>query len=359
MKVLHVITSLQTGGAEKLMVDMLPRFRDNGLEVELCLFNGTNTPFYVQLKKSGIKIHDFGNGSVYNPFHVIRLVNLIRKGHYDIVHTHNTAPQLFAAMASVLCSVELCTTEHNTSNRRRRWWWYAPIDSLMYGRYRHIICVSKRTKKNLEESVKGILGKTSVIFNGVDLSKFENVKEYIDMKPLGDENISIIQVAGFRYQKDQDTVIRSIKYLPKNYDLYLVGDGERKEELRNLVAELKLQQRVHFLGIRMDVPILLQKSDIVVMSSHWEGLSLAVVEGMAACKPIVASDVEGIREVVKGAGILFEHADEKDLAEKIKSLIDNPLYYSEIAEKCRRRAKEYDVSKTVSGYIRIYKDLLK
>lgn len=359
MKVLHVITSLQTGGAEKLMVDMLPRFRDNGLEVELCLFNGAKTPFYVQLEKSGVRIHDFGNGSVYNPLHIIRLANLVRKGHYDIVHTHNTSPQLFAALASVLCSVVLCTTEHNTSNRRRGWKWYAPIDRWMYSKYGHVICISEGTEKNLVESVKGISGKTSVIFNGVDLSKFECVGGDTCMKPSGDESISIIQVAGFRYQKDQDTVIKALQYLPWNYNLYLVGDGARREELESLVVGLNLQKRVYFLGVRTDVPSLLQKSDVVVVSSHWEGFGLAAVEGMAACKPVFASDIEGLREVVDGAGILFGHGNERDLAEKVESIMSNMPYYREVAEKCRQRAKDFDISKMVAGYMKTYQDLLQ
>lgn len=105
MKILHVITSLYTGGAEKLMVDLLPRMQKKGHQVELCIFDGTRTPFFVQLENSGIKIHWFRKGgSVYNPLNVYRLWRLMCKG-WDIVHTHNTAPQLFAAFGGVLCSV--------------------------------------------------------------------------------------------------------------------------------------------------------------------------------------------------------------------------------------------------------------
>ena len=103
MKILHVITSLRTGGAEKLMVDLLPRLKQKGLDVELLLFDGTDTPFRRDAEAAGIKVHDLGKGgSVYSPLHLFRLIPFLRK--YDVVHTHNTAPQLFAAIGSVVCS---------------------------------------------------------------------------------------------------------------------------------------------------------------------------------------------------------------------------------------------------------------
>jgi hypothetical protein len=146
MKILHVITSLYTGGAEKLMVDLLPRVREQGHHVELCAFDGTRTPFFEQLEKEGIKIHWFHEGgSVYNPLNIYRLWCLMRKG-WDIVHTHNTAPQLFAAFGGVLCSVVLVTTEHNTSNRRRDWKWYAWLDRWMFRQYGGVIASATKLR---------------------------------------------------------------------------------------------------------------------------------------------------------------------------------------------------------------------
>ena len=114
MRILHVITSLRTGGAEKLMVDLLPRLKDCGLDVELLLFDGTDTPFRQEAELAGIKVYDLGKGgSVYSPLRFFKLLPYLRK--YDVVHTHTTAPQLFAAVGSVLCSVLLVTTEHTTS----------------------------------------------------------------------------------------------------------------------------------------------------------------------------------------------------------------------------------------------------
>ena len=100
MKILHVITSLRTGGAEKLMVDLLPRLKALGHDVDLLLFDGVRTPFKDSIVSLGINVFSFSEGeSVYNPVHILRLRRLL--SHYDIVHTHNYAPQIFAAIAAI------------------------------------------------------------------------------------------------------------------------------------------------------------------------------------------------------------------------------------------------------------------
>ena len=140
MKILQVITSLRTGGAEKLIVDTVPMYRERGYDVDVLLFDGTDTPFKRQLEQQGVNIYCLGKGgSVYKPWYILRLLPFLRK--YDIVHTHNTAPQLFAAIGSMLCSVVLCTTEHTTSNRRRDWKWYRWVDKWMYSRYKAVISI--------------------------------------------------------------------------------------------------------------------------------------------------------------------------------------------------------------------------
>lgn len=358
MKVLHIITSLNIGGAEKLMVDLLPRLKQRGVEVELLVFVGNRTMFYDQLERDGVKITAFAEkGSVYNPLHLIRLYRFLKKNHFDVVHTHNTAPQLFAALAAVVCSVVLCTTEHTTSNRRRDWKWYRFIDRWMYSKYSRVICISDAAEHNLRE----YLGcdetekKYLTIYNGVDVNKFANAQP---LQGFHAEKKIITMVAGFRYQKDQDTLIRAMQHLPREeYELWLVGDGERRGELENLVASLGLNNYVKFLGVRGDVPSLLKSSDVVVMSSHFEGLSLSNIEGMSVGKPFIASDVDGLHEMTIGAGLLFRHGDDKQLAELIKTLMVNYVLYKQIATQCLQRAKLYDISKMVDGYMRVYKHL--
>ena len=165
-------------------------------------------------------------------------------------------------------------------------------------------------------------------------------------------------VAGFRYEKDQPTLIKSLHYLPADYHVVLVGDGEKRPDLEAFVKEEKLENRVHMLGIRSDVPQILKSSDIVVMSSHREGLSLSNVEGMCSGHPFIASDVEGLREVTKCYGLFFEHGNPKNLATYIKRLLTDNCFYKEVSDKCIKRASEYDINKMVDQYDSLYKTLM-
>ena len=362
MRILQVITSLDMGGAETLVVNMIPKLQALGHIVDLCVFNGIETPLTQRLKKESpqTKIYSLGYG-VYNPLYILKLVKIMRE--YDVVHTHNSSPQLFVAIASLFCRVKLVSTEHNTSNRKRNWKWYRPIESWMYGRYNHIICISKIAEEKLREYMGGdwIVASSNkyksitTINNGIDVNAISEAvpcKELLDLK---EKRKSILMVAGFRKQKNQDTIIRALTLLDKEkYEVWFAGIGERMEEVRQLTVSLGVGERVKFLGLRTDIPNVLRAADIIVMSSHWEGLSLSNVEGMSAHKPFIASDVNGLKEVTKGYGILFPHEDAKALADEINRLTSDETYYNEIVERCYNRALEFDISKTVDGYDKVY-----
>lgn len=353
MRVLHVITSLRTGGAEHLMVDLLPRLRDLGNEVELLIFDGAPTAFYEELEQKGIKIHSLGiGGNVYHPRNIFKLRKFI--GKYDIIHTHNTACQLFAPIAKLLkCSkAKLVTTEHNATNRRRGKWYLKSIDKWMYARYNHIICIADQTYTNLVDYI-GQKPNISTIYNGVSVERFLLPINNIS----GKENFIITMVSAFREQKDQDTLVKALKELPDNYRLQLAGDGVRRHEVEELANTLGVADMVDFLGIRTDIPDILGSSDVIVLSSHWEGLSLSSIEGMASGRPFIASDVDGLHEIVKDAGILFPHGDYKQLAKEIKQLCNNPVHYNIVARECQERAKQFDISIMAEKYNELYKSL--
>ncbi|MGM9851671.1 MAG: glycosyltransferase [Muribaculaceae bacterium] len=355
MRILQVITSLRIGGAEKLIAEISPMLRDMGHQVDVLAFDGVETHFTRMLRDKGIKVLSFGtNCNVYNPLFVLRLARMMRR--YDIVHTHNTAPQIFAAIAGVLCSVVLVTTEHTTSNRRRDWKWYARIDRWMYRQYRKVICISDKAEENLRAAHPS-LRNLCTVYNGVDVQAFHNAQPIASMQRDGLTHI--IMVAGFRYQKDQDTAIKALARLDRSsYALWLAGDGKRRAELQALAAAEGVADRVAFLGVRDDIPQLLQSADIVVMSSHFEGLSLSSVEGMSVGKPFVASNVDGLHEVVAGHGLLFPHGDDKALADIIERLASDRALYDEVADRCWQRAQMFDIHKMAENYNQVYNNLL-
>ena len=348
MKILHVITSLRTGGAEKLMVDLLPRMKAKGHEVDLCVFDGVRTPFYEELESKGVKVIPLGY-SVYSLFNICKLVPLMRG--YDIVHSHNTACQYFVAIASFFSKCKIYTTEHNTSNRRRNGWWRM-LDRWMYGRYDKVVCISELTKKNLIQHI-GISfeDKCVIIYNGIDLKTFAGISS----SPITNEK-KVLMVSAFREQKDQKTLIKAMKELPSDYVLELAGGGDERliDECKQLVHELQLDERVEFMGVRTDIPSLLAESDVVVLSSHYEGLSLSSLEGMASGKPFVASDVEGLRDIVSGYGVLFPHGDSKVLATEIRRLCEDTVYAKQVAVRCQARAKMFDIEVMVQNYLYLY-----
>lgn len=358
MKILQIITSLRIGGAEKLITDMVPLFIEKGHTVDVLLFDGIETSFKQQLLNQNIKIISLGvNTFVYNPLLIFKLIPIIKQ--YDIIHTHNTACQYFVAIASKFLNhkkIKLITTEHNTTNRRRNIHWLKPIEKWMYKQYNSIICISDKAKENLQEYI-GSNYPIKTIYNGIDIQKFMHAtplnRDSLKLK----DNFIICMVAGFRPQKDQDTLIKAMKRLPNNFHLWLIGDGERRKELEILTQKEELTNRVKFWGIRSDIPQLLKTADIIVMSSHWEGLSLSSLEGMSSGKPFIASNVDGLHEIVNGYGILFPEGNDKALSQIILKLIQNNILYTEIVNKCKRKVEEFSILNTTDKYLNLYKTL--
>lgn len=366
MKILNVITSLLVGGAEMLVVEMTTRLRQRGHQVDVCVFKGVETPLMDKLVREnpGVKLYKLGT-SFYNPLYIYKLRKIIRR--YDIIHTHNSSPQLFVALSGIGQSVALCSTEHNTFNRKRDWKWYSPIESWMYGRYDHVVCISKIAEQKLRDYLgsdwslpnSAKYRRIETINNGVDIDRIYSATPVPELLEQKDNRTAILMVAGFRPQKDQDTLIRALSHLDREaYEVWLAGVGECQAEVEALVESLHLTDRVRFLGLRTDIPNVLKAADIICMSSHWEGLSLSNVEGMSAGKPFIASDVNGLREVTKGYGLLFPHEDDKALAETIERLQQDADYYKSITERCLLRARQFDIGKMVAGYEAVYHKIL-
>jgi glycosyltransferase involved in cell wall biosynthesis len=358
MRILQIITNLGTGGAEKLLVDSVPLYIEKGIDMDLLLLNGKEYPFSNQLKSRNTNYISLGNSSVYNPLLVFKIIPFLKK--YDIVHVHLFPTLYWVAIAKIisLSRTKLIFTEHNTSNNRMNKFIWRLLDKLMYSKYSKIISITEEVQTAIKNHLKiNDQALFCIIQNGIDLSCYENstIKE---SQNIQDGEKIIIQVSSFREQKDQKTLIKALQLLPENIILNLVGEGIMKSDCEKLVSELKLTNRVNFLGVRTDIPELLQMSDIAVLSSHYEGFGLSAVEGMASKTPFIASDVPGLNTVVGGAGILFSPGDERALADKIKNLLSDKQYYYDTAKACRERANKYDINIMVDKYIYLYKSIL-
>ena len=362
MRILHFITSLRTGGAERLVTDLLPRFRDAGHEVSLLLMDGTRTPLSEELERKGIRTDALSSGwrSMRNPLLINRLKRYLKEHPVDILHTPNTACQLLAAVAARRLPVALVTTEHNTTNRRRGWKGFRPVDRWMYRQYRQIICVGEETRSGLLSYLddEGIAAKTQVVPNGIDLSRFRDAVPDPEILALPGHKVTM--VAAFRPQKDHATLIRAMQYLPEDYRLLLAGGAETREDQETLrqcreqVARLGLGNRVRFLGVRQDIPELLAASDAVVLSTHHEGFGLAAVEAMASGKVLILSDLEVLRNVTGNTGLFFPCGDAEELARLIRLGCEDLTCAERLQEQCRNRAKKYDINTNAQAYLDIY-----
>ena len=362
MKILHIINSLETGGAEKLLVDTLPLYAARGMTVDLLLLNGAPQPFLKDLaQKNCCRIFSLGTSSLYHPKYIFKIIPFFKK--YDLIHVHLFPAHYYVVLAKLLSDskVGLILTEHNGSNRRLDNFWFRKLDRYIYRFFSRVICISTEIKEIIVRHSGLSTERFVVIENGVNVEEISKATEHhrADIHhSLANNDKILIQIAAFREQKDQQTLIRALKNLPSNYKLLLVGEGDLKEKCIHLVRELGLEQRVFFLGVRMDIPQLLKTADVVVLSSKYEGLSLSSIEGMASGRPFIASDVPGLTDLVQGAGILFPLGDAQKLAEEILRLLANPDYYEEVVRRCRLRAQEYDLQKMVDEHIDLYTDML-
>lgn len=365
MKILQVINSLGTGGAEKLLLETIPLYNRAGISIDVLLLWDNDLPFAEELKKLNccriIKLkHSANPKHTYSLSHIVKLGRHIKN--YDLVHVHLFPALYYVALVKYFggLKTKLVFTEHSTTNKRITNKWFKPLEKWVYGCYNALVCLTDE----ISDIYKDYLGDKiaiNVIHNGVDISAIKNA-EPIDRNEI-DPNIQrpdriIIQVAAFRSGKDQTTLIKAMQQLPAIFKLWLVGEGATENSCKRMVNELGLENRVTFLGQRMDVPSLLKTADYVVLSSKYEGLSLSSIEGMASGRPFLASDVPGLHEIVGNAGILFPFGNASALAAKIMELDSHPDNYASVVNACVKRAELYDISAMVQQHLNLYQPLI-
>ena len=225
------------------------------------------------------------------------------------------------------------------------------------------IAVSYKQAEHLKGAV--ISGnKVNVVHNGVRVEDFCHRADGNLLKSIlrnNEEKSLVLTVArmdklkGHRYLIEAATMVPKAKFL-------LAGDGPERSELENLSRDFNIRDRVIFLGHRNDIPALLNACDLFVLPSLLEGLSLSVMEAMAASIPVIATDIDGMNEIITNGenGFLVPPADARALAEKINLVLSNPS----IAQITTLRGKkkvhnEYSAKKMADGVTRIYEEIIR
>lgn len=365
MKILHIIDGLPMGGAENLLIGLAGRQKAQGNDVTVIpLVCASHTPVRDKLVERGVKVMPLsGKGSCYNPLFIFKIVRIIHR--YDIVHVHLFPALYWAGFAKLFSfrNVPLVYTEHSTKNRRRANIFLHAIDRFVYKNgYDRIIACSEKALETYKSAYPTITH-VCAINNGVDTSVYREARPYSKKEMLGiDESCFVVtMVARFMTMKRQDTIIEALAKLPDYIHAVFVGGTENDDGLlriKKIAEKYNVAERAHFLYTRKDVPKILKTSDVIIMASDYEGLSLSSIEGMAAGKPFIASDVDGLREVVGGAGILFKNKDSETLSQIILKLATDNIYYQDVSKKCSQRATMYDIKSMVDSYLKMYNEVL-
>lgn len=359
MKIVHVINRCSVAnGAAKLLLNIVPHQISQGHQVLILALASVNPSYKTQFEQIGcnyIAILQEGKS-----LKSISLLFAIKKKivEYDIVHAHLFPSFYWIALIKYIFKIKakIVFTEHSSENNRRKKW-LLPVERFIYKQYSAIIAISETVKDSLNSYIN-IKLPIHTVFNGIAIEQFKNATPLNRLQVNIPENCFVLtQVSRFGPEKDQMTLIKALKSLPTNIHLVLVGDGHLLKNHIREVKSLQLEDRVHFLGIRNDIPQIMKMSDIVILSSHFEGFGLAAVEGMAAAKPVIASNVPGLRQVVLGAGLLFEKYNVQELNEHILKLFNNKEYYTKIAVQCYNRALIYDSVNVAKQYEDIYCNL--
>jgi len=359
IKVLEVIDSLGSGGAESLLKNFVLEAKKNNLfNIEIATLYSDDI-FKEEIEDAGISIWDLGLTFKFNLMGVIELIKLIKKKKYDIIHVHLFPADIFAALASLFLPKDIVWifSEHCSYNRRRTLKIFKMLDNFTYSRYSKIVCVSKQVEFALLNWIPSNKGKTKVISNAVPIPKFLN--------PCSVKTYDILFVGRLVREKGIEILLKAIKILKGEYSrklkIAIVGDGELKENLNNLTAELGVNREVKFLGVRKDVKELMVSSKIFVLPSRWEGFGIVIIEAMSNMLPVIATNVGGIPELIEDGkdGILVPPENPKALARAISNLLENEELREKLSKTAYRKVREkYSINAYSVRMLDFYKSLV-
>lgn len=360
MRVLHIIGDLGTGGAEKLLNDSLPILKEKGNYVEVVILQQQKEIYKSSIEAAGIKVTSLSQDKIYSLKNIIKLRKFFKKNKFDIINVH-LFPELYFTPISILGlkgKQKLVFTEHSSNNRRRNKK-FQLIEKFIYSFYDKIICISKTTEKNLRVHLQDNSENILTIENGIDLKKIYEANPLKRSElSLKDKDCIITMVGSFTPAKDQETLIKAMKYLPLKYKLLLVGNGPKFSLIHEMIKTLELEDRVKLLGNRKDVYSIYKMSDIVVLSSFFEGMPLSLMEGMACGKVCFGSKVPGIIDLIDDKRVLFERGNSKELAEKILNLEENKVYIDILKNKNKIKINEFSIEKMLDLYLKEYSKLI-
>ena len=371
LRVTHVVLALDTGGLERIVLDLVRVGREHGQDPSvICLerpgtlagqVEALGVPLWCADKPPGLRLGT-----------VTRLRKLLRNSKPDVVHTHQIGALLYAGPAARLEKVPVVVhTEHinnvakaRSAARRIRVRLLWGLAGTFADRF---CCVSDDVAQAVKAYRTVPHQKVRVVLNGIDTAVFGSSGDCESLRrELGiPHDAPVIGTVGrLNEVKSQDLLIRSFaniaKHDPKPH-LLLVGDGPELQNLRRMAANPGLSNRVHFAGYQARPERFLHVMDIFALTSRLEGMPLAILEAWAAGRPVIASRVGGVPAIVTDGqnGVLFDSGDEVALTRALGRLLAIPDEARRLAHAGRDYVRSrFDLRVMAESYEQHYHDLL-
>lgn len=343
VRVLHFVTGGFSGGATQVAIQLVEAARAGTvIEPLLVLRRKRRTPpaRLAKLRARGVPMALVPGWSHLAT--IAALVRICRQFKPDVLVAHGFSEHLWGRYAGLLAGVpHLVHVEHNTRERYTRW-------RLLQTRW-----LAQRTDRIIgcSEGVRDALlalgmppERTLAIPNGIHLAPFADA----DLHPFTARTPGIIMVARMSKQKDHATLLRAVAQLAARglrVPVQLVGGGKalHRRPLERLAAQLGIAAQVQFTGVVQDVPQRLMQHQFCVLSTHYEGMPLALLEGMAAGCAVIGSAVPGVREVLQHGhdGLLVPEGDATALADALEHLLRHPEQAARLAAHARAAAQAH------------------
>lgn len=355
INVLHIVFGLQVGGLEKFVLDLAANCSPGIRTVIACLEHkgelGEKFAEYEIIalhKKPGIRL-----AIVRQLMHVITAYGI------DLIHTHNSGPHFYGALAGFLTRRPIIHTKHGRNepvNRRK-----VLLNRFSSFLTRRVIAVSRNAAEVCTEVERVPPAKVSVIHNGVDISLFDRGDGF---GAVPGQPVQLGVVARLAPEKDHLTLLRACTVLKNRgvpYHLLIVGDGPLRSDLEQQACDMGLAGHVAFSGVSHDIAALLRQFDIFVLSSLTEGISLTLLEAGATALPIVATAVGGTPEVVVDGvtGFLVPPQQPEVLADRLMHLIQDLQLRVTLGANGRKRVvDQFDIRRTAACYEQVYHEIL-
>jgi len=348
LSVVYLVPSLTYGGAETLLLSTIKALDKEKFTAEIqCFYDGGE--LLQDFLDAGIVVHEW-RAARRNPFTFARLIRDMRRRGYDIAHTHLFDRQ--GRVAAYLAGIPIIlTTYHSAADWENdgslKGWFKVVIDSLTAHLDDRIIVVSEDVRGMAVTRGRLPLEKIVTVENGIDVESYALAGNGGALRQeLGLNGKRIILTIGrLCEQKDHATLIKAARILREEFSdlvILIAGEGPLMESLHSEIAENRVEENVRIIGYRKDIAALLSLADIFVLPSLYEGMPLALLEAMAAGKPIVAADVPGIQGIIEDGvnGFLVPARDERQLAKAIANLLVDKSLSMSIARGSRDSVKQ-------------------